>query len=225
MYPDLSPERMAEKWRDIQLEAGTNWRLPIYAELCPKIDLNCTSKYTVALGNAHPEIPLTFIVSRGGQTILWNTTKDASVNSMSRKCFLQTAAGNLLSVDGVAMNMNTTLDPHSYSHGGIFRPCVTKACAAEAECPLESLYKHDGQSWVTLFKEMKDRFTRPVNRLIDDGEILGVWNSLNHALDMDPVMVRDYDRVKIPRLSGGNRDWRVATAYSCNPYGESRLQL
>jgi hypothetical protein len=163
MYPDLSPQQMAEKWRDIQLEAGTNWRLPIYAELCTHGKM-CTSNYTVELANSHPEIPLTFIMSRGGQTILWNTTHDTSINSASRKCFLQNIAGNLLSVDGVAMNMNTTLRPKSYGNGGIFRPCVTKECAAEAECPLEYLYKNDGRSWVTLFKEMKGNFTRPVNR-------------------------------------------------------------
>lgn len=68
---------------------------------------------------------------------------------------------------------------------------VTAACAAEAECPLSYLYENDGLEWVQGFKQMaQNGLKRPINRLYDDGEILGTWHMLNHALDEDPVMVR-----------------------------------
>eukprot|EP01052_Picozoa_sp_SAG31_P003861 SAG31_NODE_153_length_22196_cov_24.963570_6_plen_354_part_00 len=197
-------QRAAQQWRDIQLELGTHWRQPIYID---------SSNMTIDLANANPHIPLYYIISRGGDTILWNTSKVASTDSASRKCFVQNAVGNLLSVDGVALNMNTSIRPHEYASNGIFRPCVTKECATEAECPLEHLYNHDGSSWVQQFKQFaQNGLKRPINRLYDDGEIMSVWHMLNHALDQDPVMVRDYERVGIPLLAGGQRDWEAFTS-------------
>ena len=83
----------ALEWNSIQLELGTHWRQPIYID---------NSNLTIQLANTHPEIPLATIISRGGDTILWNTTKQGpgfknmSTDTASRKCFVQNAAGNLL---------------------------------------------------------------------------------------------------------------------------------
>ena len=73
---------------------------------------------------------------------------------------------------------------------------------------------------------------RPLELFFDDGEYLG-WcththprslktparylaiieqkfrsdNNLAHALDEDPVLVEDYEKLQIPRMPWGQRDW------------------
>eukprot|EP01052_Picozoa_sp_SAG31_P036030 SAG31_NODE_4434_length_3233_cov_1.725909_2_plen_218_part_00 len=46
---------------------------------------------------------------------------------------------------------------------------------------------------------------------VSDGEYLGWYNNIAHALEEDKVLVADYEKLQIPRLPDGQRDWMTYT--------------
>jgi len=45
-------------------------------------------------------------------------------------------------------------------------------------------------------------------------EALRSDNNLAHALDEDPVLVADYEKLQIPRMPWGQRDWMTCKIFS-----------
>ena len=45
-------------------------------------------------------------------------------------------------------------------------------------------------------------------------EALRSDNNLAHALDDDPVLVADYEKLQIPRMPWGQRDWMTCKIFS-----------
>jgi len=67
--------------------------------------------------------------------------------------------------------------------------------------------------YAAKFKDWQaDGLNRPIELLFDDGEYLGWYNGLSHALDQDPMMVADYEKLGIVALPDGGRDWLSYTS-------------
>ena len=98
----------------------------------------------------------------------------------------------------------------SASEGGrcVLRPCVS----CEHDCG-DAIAKADGAKYAAKWKEWQRwGLSRPIELLFDDGEYLGWYNGLSHALDQDPIMVADYDKQGLTSLPDGSRDWLTYTS-------------
>jgi hypothetical protein len=98
----------------------------------------------------------------------------------------------------------------SASEGGrcVLRPCVS----CEHDCG-DAIAKADGAKYAAKWHEWQRwGLSRPIELLFDDGEYLGWYNGLSHALDQDPVMVADYNKQGLTSLPDGSRDWLTYTS-------------
>ena len=85
----------------------------------------------------------------------------------------------------------------------MLRPCVS----CDYDC-MDAIAKRDGEIYASKFKSWQAwGLKRPIDLLFDDGEYLGWYNNLAHALEVDPVILADYDKLAIALLPSGQRDW------------------
>ena len=84
--------------------------------------------------------------------------------------------------------------------------------SCEFDCT-DAIAKRDGAKYLARVKEWESwGLNRSLELFFDDGEYLGWYNNLAHALDEDPVLTADYDKLQIPRMPWGQRDWMTYTS-------------
>ena len=133
------------------------------------------------------------------------------------ECFVQNAKGEALLING---NPRPKVTCNETAHGPnccgnataggrcILRPCVS----CEFDCT-DAIAKRDGAKYLARVKEWESwGLNRSLELFFDDGEYLGWYNNLAHALDEDPVLTADYDKLQIPRMPWGQRDWMTYTS-------------
>ena len=78
---------------------------------------------------------------------------------------------------------------------------------------MDALAAQDALRYKAQFQEWQAAgLRRPLELLFDDGEYLGWYNNLAHALEQDPVILADYAKLAIAPLPGGQRDWATYTS-------------
>ena len=190
----------------LQLEFANTWYYPLY------LSHDGISNETIhQVYNKHPEIPIAHTISRGDVSTLGapgGKAIDSSVQSRP-ECFLQNAAGELLMPSGYPRPSGKVCN-ESAGQGGrcVLRPCVS----CKYDCG-DEIAKSDAAKYAAKWRMWHSwGLNRPIELLFDDGEYLGWYNGLRHALDQDPVMVSDYEKLQILNLSDGSRDWLTYTS-------------
>lgn len=178
---------------------------------------------TIDLFNSKPDIPMAHTISRGDiSTMGCPGGKALDISVVNRpECFLQNAKGQALLPDGnprPRTTCNTTAHgPNCCSQPGTGGRCVLRPCVSCKYDCMDALATQDALKYKAKWESWQAAgLKRPLELLFDDGEYLGWYNNLAHALDRDPVMVQDYTKLAIPRLpgtgAGGQRDWATYTS-------------
>ena len=197
----------------LESELATNWNYPFF------ISHDGLKNSTIALFNAKPEIPIGHTISRGDISTLGAPGGHAlDISIVNRpECFLQNAKGQAITPQGNPRPKTTCNEslhgPNCCSQPGTGGRCVLRPCVSCAFDCMDAIAKQDGAKYLAKFAEWQSYgLKRPLELLFDDGEYLGWYNNLAHALDVDPVMVADYEKLQIDRLPGGQRDWMTYTS-------------
>jgi hypothetical protein len=211
----------AQQSRLLGLELAQHWHYPLFMG---------GWNQSIHDANHHPELPLAARISRGGTSTIGAQGAnqiDPSVINRSH-CFLQSKDGILLGLTGIPRPSEGSARGRSCNtsanNGGlcVLRPCVT--CAFDCG---DALARLDGKKflgdpsaptvdgrgfhgWTT--GNPLNPLRRKVDMLYDDGEYLWWFHMLHHALDLDPVMVADYESLGIVNMSDGERDWLTYTS-------------
>jgi hypothetical protein len=220
---NASSGRFDEMYLGLESELAVNWHYPFF------ISHDGLKNETIPLFNAKPEIPISHTISRGDISALGAPGGHAlDISIVNRpECFLQNAKGQAITPQGnprPKTTCNETLHgPNCCSQPGTGGRCVLRPCVScDFDC-MDAIAKQDGAKYLAKFRAWQSGGTdkhgnrveglkRPLELLFDDGEYLGWYNNLAHALDVDPVMVADYEQLQLDRLPGGQRDWMTYTS-------------
>eukprot|EP01046_Picozoa_sp_COSAG06_P019084 COSAG06_NODE_1348_length_9778_cov_6.672280_7_plen_990_part_00 len=162
----------------------------------------------IALANAHPEWPFNVIAPFGHIFKLNQSHPDG--------CYLQSASGHFINVDGTPVKMNGTVAIGRRS----LRP-MTAAMAQEVGCP-DSLWEWEGEQLRDLgFAQLSKYLSRPLSIVNLDGEVFASLDvpAEDYNYSHDPRVLRDFKLSGLPNWLTYWSAWRARlTKRATDPY-------
>jgi hypothetical protein len=155
----------------------------------------------------NPSIPIETSISRLGAIShqVGSLGSNAAGNqSLPKACYLQNAQGEFIGYNGKPVNCSGCSSPYK-----VIRPLVS---SAERLCPY-SLFAPDGEGYAQALRALKQLTGggRGSDRFWNDGEQFGTVETQHAYLELDPVLIDDYEHAGIPPFDQG-RDWTTYIA-------------